>query len=65
MRIAIVEDQAEDQTSLSVFIAEDAERRGWVNEIEVFESGEAFLSAAGTFDIFPTSEHGGIPRSPS
>ncbi len=107
-----MEDQAEDQASLSVLLAEDAEGRGWVNEIEVFESGEAFLSAAGTFGIvfldvslggidgletarrfrdragtacrdgivrgrslfenayngrnlFPTSEYGGIPHSPS
>ncbi len=51
MRIAIVEDRAEDQARLSALLAEDAAGRGWVNEVEIFESGEAFLAAPGSFSL--------------
>ncbi len=51
MRIAIVEDRPEDQASLSALLAADAAGRGWLNETELFDSGEAFLTAAGSFDL--------------
>lgn len=51
MRIAIVEDRPEDQECLSALLSEEAKRRGWTCRIERFDSGEAFLKAAGRFEI--------------
>ncbi len=51
MRIAIVEDKTEDQESLRALLSEEANERGWAHIVETYPSGEAFLSAAGTFDI--------------
>ncbi len=51
MRIAIVEDRPEDQKRLSDLLAEDARGRGWTYTLETYPSGEAFLAAAGKFDI--------------
>jgi len=51
MRIAIVEDRKEDQKSLRSLLFEEAREREWVYIVENYSSGEAFLSAKGTFDI--------------
>ncbi len=51
MRIAIVEDNKKDQESLRSLISEEAHMRGWAYIVETYPSGEAFLSATGTFDI--------------
>ncbi len=51
MRIAIVEDRPEDQESLRALLSEEAHARGWTYMVETYPSGEAFLSAASTFDI--------------
>jgi len=51
MKIAIVEDRPEDQERLSALLAEDARGRGWTYTAETYPSGEAFLAAAGKFDI--------------
>jgi len=51
MRIAIVEDRREDLERLAALLAEDARGRGWAYTLEAFASGEAFLAAAGPFDL--------------
>ncbi len=51
MKIAIVEDKPENQESLSDLLKEDARGRGWTYTVETYTSGEAFLEAAGDFDI--------------
>ncbi len=51
MKIAIVEDRPEDQEHLMKLLAEDARGRGWTYTLETYASGEAFLAAAGKFDI--------------
>ncbi len=51
MRIAIVEDRPEDRECLSYLLAEDARGRGWTYTVETYTSGEAFLEAAGKFEI--------------
>ncbi len=51
MKIAIVEDKPEEQECLSDLLAKDARGRGWTYTVETYASGEAFLEAAGNFDI--------------
>jgi len=51
MRIAIVEDRPEDLGRLSDLLAEEAREREWAYMMEAYPSGEAFLAAAGKFDI--------------
>jgi len=51
LRIAIVEDNAEDQETLCGLMSKEARKRGWAYLAEIYPSGEAFLSAAGEFDV--------------
>lgn len=51
MRIAIVEDRADDQDELRGLLSDEARERGWACLVETYPSGEAFLAAAGKFDI--------------
>lgn len=51
MRIAIVEDRAEDQENLRKLFSEEAREREWAYTVETYPSGEAFLAAAGRFDL--------------
>ncbi len=51
MRIAIVEDRADDAENLSGLFSEEARERGWAYRIETYSSGEAFLKASGDFDL--------------
>ncbi len=49
MRIAIVEDRADDQENLRELFSEEAREREWAYTVEIYPSGEAFLAAAGDF----------------
>ncbi len=51
MRIAIVEDRADDQENLRELFSEEAREREWAYTVEIYPSGEAFLAAAGDFDL--------------
>jgi len=51
MRIAIVEDRQDDMERLRELIAAEGCERGWTCAVEPYPSGEAFLAAAGPFDI--------------
>lgn len=51
MRIAIVEDKAEDQENLRELFSREARVREWAYTVETYPSGEAFLAAGGKFDI--------------
>lgn len=51
MRIAMVEDQQEDLERLRELVAAEGRERGWTCAVEPYPSGEAFLAAAGPFDL--------------
>lgn len=51
MRIAIVEDKAEDQETLRELFSREARAREWAYTVETYPSGESFLAAGGKFDI--------------
>ncbi len=51
MRIAIVEDRKEDMERLRELVAAESRERGWPCAVEPYPSGEAFLAAAGPFDL--------------
>ena len=51
MRIAIVEDKAEDQETLRELFSREARAREWAYTVETYPSGESFLAAGGKLDI--------------
>jgi len=61
MRVAIVEDRAEDQESLRTLFSKEAHERGWAYMTVTYPSGGEFLSAAGTFDIKFSIARGDTP----